>query len=117
MRSKGWSESTLSGDGASSCPPWCFRLRFSNKAPSFDDIMAAGPSSSKQKGSSTMTSLTLREKISRAAEAFLELRAQNLPLQFYMSTLNGPRATMAASSPSSQGESVLRCRETMGGAG
>ena len=105
MRSKGWSESTLSTDGSGPrvCPPWCFRLRFSNKAPSFDDIMAAatpGPGRSGQQqqragkassggSSGAMSSLTLREKISRAAEAFLELRAQNLPLQFYMSTLNG----------------------------
>ena len=33
--------------------------------------------------------MCLKEKISRSAEAFLSLRAQNLPLQFYTSTLNG----------------------------
>ena len=35
------------------------------------------------------TTMCLKEKISRSAEAFLSLRAQNLPLQFYTSTLNG----------------------------
>ncbi len=33
--------------------------------------------------------MSLRERISRSAEALLELRAQNLPLQFYLSTLDG----------------------------
>lgn len=33
--------------------------------------------------------MSLREKISRAAEAFIHLKAQNLPLQFFISTLNG----------------------------
>ncbi len=33
--------------------------------------------------------MPLRERISRSAEALLELRAQNLPLQFYFSTLQG----------------------------
>ena len=33
--------------------------------------------------------MTLKEKISRSAEAFLTVHAQNLPLQFYTSTLNG----------------------------
>ena len=33
--------------------------------------------------------MSLKEKISRSAEAFLAVRAQNLPLQFYTSTLNG----------------------------
>ena len=33
--------------------------------------------------------MSLKEKISRSAEAFLNVRAQNLPLQFYTSTLNG----------------------------
>jgi hypothetical protein len=35
------------------------------------------------------TSMSLKEKISRSAEAFVDLKAQNLPLQFYTSTLNG----------------------------
>ena len=35
------------------------------------------------------TTMTLKEKISRSAEAFLTVHAQNLPLQFYTSTLNG----------------------------
>ena len=35
----------------------------------------------------------------------------------YMSTLRGPIATSAASKPSSQGESGLRCRWAMGGGG
>ena len=33
--------------------------------------------------------MSLREKISRAAEAFVDIKVQNLPLQFYMSTLDG----------------------------
>ncbi len=33
--------------------------------------------------------MPLRERISRSAKALLEVRAQNLPLQFYMSTLDG----------------------------
>ena len=33
--------------------------------------------------------MSLKEKISRSAEAFLTVHAQNLPLQFYTSTLNG----------------------------
>jgi hypothetical protein len=35
------------------------------------------------------TTMSLKEKISRSAEAFLTVQAQNLPLQFYTSTLNG----------------------------
>ena len=35
------------------------------------------------------TSMSLREKISRSTTAYVNLRAQNLPLQFYMSTLTG----------------------------
>ena len=35
------------------------------------------------------TSMSLKEKISRSTSAYLDLRAQNLPLQFYMSTLTG----------------------------
>ena len=35
------------------------------------------------------TTMSLKEKISRSAVAFLTVRAQNLPLQFYTSTLNG----------------------------
>lgn len=35
------------------------------------------------------TTMSLREKISRAAEAFVDLQVQNLPLQFYLSTLTG----------------------------
>ena len=33
--------------------------------------------------------MSLKEKISRSANAFLKVHAQNLPLQFYTSTLNG----------------------------
>ena len=33
--------------------------------------------------------MSLREKISRAAEAFVDIKVQNLPLQFYLSTLTG----------------------------
>ena len=33
--------------------------------------------------------MSLKEKISRSADAFLNVHAQNLPLQFYTSTLNG----------------------------
>ena len=33
--------------------------------------------------------MSLREKISRAADAFVDIKVQNLPLQFYMSTLDG----------------------------
>lgn len=33
--------------------------------------------------------MTLRERIARSAQALVELHAQNLPLQFFMSTLNG----------------------------
>ena len=33
--------------------------------------------------------MSLKEKISRSANAFLKVQAQNLPLQFYTSTLNG----------------------------
>jgi hypothetical protein len=33
--------------------------------------------------------MSLREKITRSTDAFLELRAHNLPLQFYLSTLTG----------------------------
>jgi hypothetical protein len=36
-----------------------------------------------------MATMSLREKISRAAEAFVDIKVQNLPLQFYMSTLTG----------------------------
>ena len=35
------------------------------------------------------TTMSLKEKISRSADAFLTVQAQNLPLQFYTSTLNG----------------------------
>ena len=35
------------------------------------------------------TSMSLKEKISRSTTAYINLRAQNLPLQFYMSTLTG----------------------------
>ena len=35
------------------------------------------------------TTMSLKEKISRSADAFLTVHAQNLPLQFYTSTLNG----------------------------
>ena len=43
------------------------------------------------KSSSTlsMATMSLREKISRAAEAFIDIKVQNLPLQFYLSTLDG----------------------------
>ena len=33
--------------------------------------------------------MSLKEKISRSTNAFLKVQAQNLPLQFYTSTLNG----------------------------
>ena len=36
-----------------------------------------------------MATMSLREKISRAADAFVDIKVQNLPLQFYMSTLDG----------------------------
>ena len=36
-----------------------------------------------------MATMSLREKISRAADAFVDIKIQNLPLQFYMSTLDG----------------------------
>ncbi|XP_059079286.1 bridge-like lipid transfer protein family member 3B isoform X2 [Tigriopus californicus] len=73
LRGKCWSESTRQ-------PPssWCFRLRFTTKAPMLEQVL--------QHGSQEMS---LREKISRAAEAFIHLKAQNLPLQFYISTLSG----------------------------
>lgn len=74
-RGKGWSESTLQPQSS-----WCCKLRLSTNAPNFEDI---------QNHQSTDTDLSLREKIARSADAFLELRIQNLPLQFYLSTLNG----------------------------
>ena len=37
----------------------------------------------------SQTSMSLREKISRAAEIFVDIKVQNLPLQFYLSTLDG----------------------------
>ncbi len=78
MRSKGWSETTLA-------PPesWCARLRFSNKAPSLKNLMKV------QGEDEDRTKMSLRERISRSAEAMLEMRAQNLPLQFYLSTVDG----------------------------
>ena len=36
-----------------------------------------------------LATMSLREKISRAAEAFVDIKVQNLPLQFYLSTLTG----------------------------
>ena len=36
-----------------------------------------------------MATMSLREKISRAADAFVDIKVQNLPLQFYLSTLDG----------------------------
>lgn len=36
-----------------------------------------------------LSTMSLREKISRAAEAFVDIKVQNLPLQFYLSTLTG----------------------------
>ena len=36
-----------------------------------------------------MATMSLREKISRAADAFVDIQVQNLPLQFYLSTLDG----------------------------
>ncbi len=77
LSGKGWSDSPTSTQ-SSSGGGWCFRLRFSTRAPSGDDITKEGD-----------TGLTLRERISRATEARLELMAQNLPLNFYLSTLSG----------------------------
>eukprot|EP00095_Tigriopus_kingsejongensis_P003689 maker-scaffold11_size778918-snap-gene-6.50 protein:Tk03689 transcript:maker-scaffold11_size778918-snap-gene-6.50-mRNA-1 annotation:"uhrf1-binding protein 1-like protein" len=73
VRGKSWCESTHQ-------PPstWCFRLRFTTKAPILEEVL--------QHGSKEMS---LREKISRSAEAFIHLKAQNLPLQFFISSLNG----------------------------
>jgi len=78
MRGKGWSES------AATAPPssWCFKLRFSTAAPNYQDMVHHATLG----GSTTMS---LKEKISRSADAFLNVHAQNLPLQFYTSTLNG----------------------------
>ena len=36
-----------------------------------------------------MTTMSLREKISRATDVFVDVKVQNLPLQFYLSTLDG----------------------------
>ena len=74
MRGKSWCESTLQ-------PPssWCFRLRFTTQSPRLEDVYRLYPS----------PEMPLREKISRAAEAFVNLKAQNLPLQFSFSTLQG----------------------------
>merc|ERR1711881_811600 len=33
--------------------------------------------------------MSLREKISRATDVFVDVKVQNLPLQFYLSTLDG----------------------------
>ena len=56
--------------------------RFSTAAPNYQDMVHHATLG----GSTTMS---LKEKISRSAEAFLNVHAQNLPLQFYTSTLNG----------------------------
>lgn len=76
LRGKGWSESSFQ-------PPssWCLRLRFSTRSPNIADVL--------RHAASGTAAMSLREKISRSAEALLEIRAQNLPLQFFMSTLNG----------------------------
>ena len=79
LRGKGWSESTLQPKAS-----WCVKMRFSTNAPKYQDIL--NHQRNPDQGAAAMS---LREKISRSADAFLELRVQNLPLQFYMSTLNG----------------------------
>ena len=56
--------------------------RFCTAAPDYQEMLRHATLG----GSTTMS---LKEKISRSAEAFLTVHAQNLPLQFYTSTLNG----------------------------
>ena len=64
-------------------PPslWCFKLRFTTEAPDYKAMLSHAALEA--------TSMSLREKISRSTTAYVNLRAQNLPLQFYMSTLTG----------------------------
>ena len=103
-RSKGWSESTRNQMPSS----WVVKLRVATVAPNYQvetyivyfleiniyiffynilsfylkDMM---------KNSTTlgMTTMSLREKISRATDVFVDVKVQNLPLQFYLSTLDG----------------------------
>ena len=56
--------------------------RFCTAAPDYQEMLRHATLG----GSTTMS---LKEKISRSADAFLTVQAQNLPLQFYTSTLNG----------------------------
>jgi len=65
-------------------PPslWCFKLRFCTEAPDYKEMLTS-------RGVLEATSMSLKEKISRSTTAYINLRAQNLPLQFYMSTLTG----------------------------
>jgi len=80
MRSKGWSESTRQ-------PPssWVARVRFSAQAPDLNALLAV----SEDENNANKPKMSLSERISKAARAFLEVKAQNLPLQLFMSTVDG----------------------------
>ena len=56
-------------------------MRFSTEAPDYKEMLTHSALEA--------TSMSLREKISRSTNAYIHGRAQNLPLQFYMSTLTG----------------------------
>ena len=58
-------------------------MRFVTEAPDYKEMLSHATLMGET------TSMSLKEKISRSTKAHLELKAQNLPLQFYMSTLTG----------------------------
>lgn len=76
VRGKGWCESTRQAAAS-----WVFKMRFSMAAPDYQEML--------KHATLEVATMSLKEKISRSAEAFVDLKVQNLPLQFYMSTLTG----------------------------